>query len=281
MSKTFSGEIELSFACRGDRVIADRTYRRGNSRISANVPAAGGIPCYFLISTGGGFIEGEHYRQSIHLGYGCPRYCHYADSQLCLQVRTWADDTAGMQCEHGKGIFFWSITGDETIPYKDAVYEQRTDIQLQEDARLILTDGLTSGWAPDGSAFSYGRIGQRIRVRRGDRLLYNDYLLIDPSRQPAAQLGFFEGFACFHSAVIIDACLDAAFVDAVRDRLARLRTSARFGVSLLEEEGVVLRILGPDADQTRTVLDAFIRFYREEVCSLAPVDLRKRNGIKL
>ena len=280
MSKTLSGEIELSFACRGDRVIADRTYRRGNSRISANVPAAGGIPCYFLISTGGGFIEGEHYRQSIHLGM---------DAHAIVTTQT---PNYIYKCEHGlttrqecsvsmeKGSFLEYYI-DETIPYKDAVYEQRTDIQLQEDARLILTDGLTSGWAPDGSAFSYGRIGQRIRVRRGDRLLYNDYLLIDPSRQPAAQLGFFEGFACFHSAVIIDACLDAAFVDAVRDRLARLRTSARFGVSLLEEEGVVLRILGPDADQTRTVLDAFIRFYREEVCKLAPVDLRKRNGIKL
>lgn len=277
MRENYSGEIALSFAKRNGRTISDRTYRHGNSRISANIPVAGGVPCYFLISTGGGFIEGERYKQCIHLGKDAhaivttqtPSYIYKCDHGLTTS------QTCTVDLEEDSFLEFYM---DETIPYKDAIYQQLTEVEMAPGSRLLFTDGLTSGWAPDGTPFLYGRIGQHLCVRREGKLLYNDYLCIDPRREKAGELGFFEGAGCFHSAVIIDEKLDANAVNFLRESLSKVQTRARFGVTLLEQDGVALRILGPDADENRAVLDAFVRCYREEICGMERMSLRKRNG---
>lgn len=280
MRSRCSGEIELSFVSRGGRTISDRTYRCGNSRISANIPVAEKIPCHFLISTGGGFIEGEQYRQSIHLGKG-------AHAVVATQTPSYI-----YKCEHGRETSqkcsvsleeesFLEFYMDETIPYKDAIYHQLTEVDMEPGSRLIFTDGLTSGWAPDGSLYAYGQIRQHLRIRRNGRLLYNDYLRVDPRKEREEELGFFEGAGCFHSAVIIDEKINADMADFIRQSLSGIRTDARFGLSLLEQDGAVLRILGPNADENRTVLDAFVRCYREKICGMQPIWLRKRNGSRM
>lgn len=50
--------------------MATRLYRHGNSRISSEIRVPGAEPYYFLISTGGGYTEGEHYDVDIRVGEG-------------------------------------------------------------------------------------------------------------------------------------------------------------------------------------------------------------------
>ncbi len=274
MKNMCSGMIELSFKKQGDRTISDRTFRHGNSRISANIPIAKDVPCYFLISTGGGFIEGEHYLQKIHLG---------PESHAILTTQT---PNYIYKCEHGlttrqdmilsaedNSVLEFFI--DETIPYKDAIYRQETDIELGEGARLILTDGLSSGWSPDGKPFAYGRIGQHIRIRHEGKLLCNDLLYLDPRLENMEELGYFEGMNCFHSVILIDDAIDKKMVQAMRECLSGLRTTARYGISLLEEGGCTLRILGPDPDENHKVMWSFINYYREQILGFSHINLRK------
>lgn len=274
MKDTYSGVIELSFQNKGRRTISDKTYRHGNSKISANIPIAGETPCYFLISTGGGFIEGEHYLQKIHLG---------PDSHAILTTQT---PNYIYKCEHGlttrQEIYLHAEEAsvlefyiDETIPYRNALYQQNTEIELGRGARLILTDGLSSGWSPDGQPFTYGRIGQHIRIKRKGKLLYNDYLLVDPSLEKMEELGYFEGMSCFHSVVLIDDAIDKKMASAMRECLSKLDTRARYGISLLEESGCALRILGPDPDENHRVMWTFINYYREQVLGFSHINLRK------
>lgn len=274
MRERYSGVIDLSFARRGNRTISDKTYRHGNSRISANIPVAGEIPYYFLISTGGGFLEGERYLQRIHLGEGAhaivttqtPNYIY-----KCEHGRTTRQENE-VSAEAGSFLEYYI---DETIPYRNAIYQQDTTITLGEGARLILTDGLSSGWSEEDEPFTYGRIGQHIAIRRGNRLLCNDYLLVDPRKDPMDQLGYFEGMRCFHSVTLIDERIDKSVVESLRQNLEGLETRARFGISLLEQEGAVLRLLGPDPDENHRVMHALVSDYRERICGLAPVNLRK------
>lgn len=274
MKDTYSGVIELSFKNQGGRTISDRTYRHGNSRISANIPIAGDTPCYFLISTGGGFIEGEHYLQKIHLGSDShavlttqtPNYIY-----KCEHGRTTCQDM-DLSCEDGSVLEFYI---DETIPYENALYQQNTEVELGEGARLILTDGLSSGWSPDDRPFTYGRIGQHIRIKRNGKLLYNDYLLVDPQRENMQELGFFEGMKCFHSVILIDDKIDKKLIEKMRAKLSLLETSARYGISLLEESGAALRILGPDPDENRKVMWTFLNYYREQILGFPHLNLRK------
>ena len=61
MNGSYDGVSDIAFEKRGDRTVLTNRYRSGNSRISALIPTEDDIPLYFLVATGGGFIEGEKY----------------------------------------------------------------------------------------------------------------------------------------------------------------------------------------------------------------------------
>jgi urease accessory protein len=165
----FDGEIRLSFVRCGNRTVAHDLYRRGNSRISANVGGEGEVPYYFLISTGGGFVEGERYRQELLLA-------EKTHAILTTQAPNYI-----YKCEHGhittQQVVIHAETGsfleyyvDETIPYASARFRQMTEVYLGSGARMIMTDGMTAGWAPDGTPFQYRDIGIQTRVFRKRKL---------------------------------------------------------------------------------------------------------------
>lgn len=273
--KRYAGEIRLSFVNRGGKTVAEQTYRHGNSRISANIPVAGEIPYYFLISTGGGYTEGESYLQQVSLGNGThaivttqtPNYIY-----KCENGRMTSQTNVLKVGDHS--VLEYYI--DETIPYAHALFEQDTDIDLGEGSCLILTDGLTNGWSADEAPFQYGRIGIRTTVSRKGRLVFNDYLLVDPREEPMGEIGYFEGAAAFNSAVIIDPSVDEATIRAMREDLEQFSTTSRYGMSLLEDHaGVVLRVLGESAHLNNAVVERFVAYYKEKVKGWAPVDLRK------
>lgn len=274
MTGSYAGEIRISFTNRGGRTVADRLYRRGNSRISANIPVAGEVPCYFLISTGGGYTEGESYLQQVTLE-------DHTHAILTTQTPNYV-----YKCEHGRQTGQTNLLEvgndctleyyiDETIPYAHALFQQDTMIRLGAGSSLILTDGLTSGWSADEEPFQYGRIGIRTRVEREGELLLNDYLLVDPTEDPMDEIGYFEGSRNYNSAVILDEGMDDAMVKRMREFLRAFPTSSRYGMSLLEKGGAVLRVLGDSALKNSGVIRSWIGYYREQIRGFAPLDLRK------
>ena len=159
----YDGITKLHFKLRDGRNYLDKGYRSGNSRISAMIPRTDLIPLYFLVSTGGGFLEGESYYSETLLD----DYCH---AILTTQTPSYI-----YKCENGQettqlneitvgedGFLEYYI--DEVIPYENSVFKQDTKIHLKKGAGLILTDGITSGWSKDEKLFSYKRVKLRTRV---------------------------------------------------------------------------------------------------------------------
>ncbi|MCG0573023.1 urease accessory protein UreD [Lactiplantibacillus plantarum] len=279
MSEQFEGEIKMSFVERNGRTIAQDTYHRGNSRISAEIPTTGYIPYYFLISTGGGYVEGEHYRQEISLADNThailttqtPNYIYKCENRKV--TRQFNDVTVGKDA-------VLECYLDETIPYRHACYQQDTEIKMAKGSKLILTDGLTSGWSPDDQPFQYRQVGVKTRIIVDDHLAYNDYLLVNPEDEEMFELGFFEGHMAFNSVVLIDPAIDGQIVNELRDYMKTISTSSRFGMSLLESDGLVFRIMGQSAHENRKVMWAFINYYREQIEHYDPINLRKSEHLE-
>ncbi|WP_225352248.1 urease accessory protein UreD [Limosilactobacillus equigenerosi] len=174
MSTQYNGVIDIRFAYQNNRTLATKTYHQGNSRISSNIMANGDLPYYFLISTGGGFVEGERYLQTVQLDTK-------AHAILTTQTPNYI-----YKCEHGhvtkqtneltvKKDAFLEYYIDETIPYKDAQFAQSTTVNMEKGAKLILTDGLTRGWSPDDQPFQFGQVSQKVTIKYDHELVYNDF----------------------------------------------------------------------------------------------------------
>lgn len=262
--KDIDGYIDLRFVHRNNRTVAERTYREGNSRISASITDTGTTPVYFLISTGGGFIEGESYHQHISLEENAhavvtsqaPSYIYKCENGLTTKQSTAI--TVGKNAT----LEFYL---DEVVPYKNANYLQETTVDLDEGASIILTDG---------SPFQYRFAGLKMTIKQNDRLLLNDFLVCDLLEDDMGEIGFFEGYKNYNSVTIIDPLLTQKHVDQFREVLASIDTDCRYGITQIDS-GVVLRVLGPNYHETRRLIWLFTNFYREEIKIFSPINLRK------
>ncbi len=277
MKNQFDGEIRLGFTNRNGRTIARTAYRRGNSRISANIPIVGEVPYYFLISTGGGFTEGESYLQEISLDEQChaivttqtPNYIYKCDNGRLTSQNN--------RVEIGKDSFLEYYI-DETIPYARARFRQNTEIDMAAGSRLIMTDGLTAGWSADEAPFQYRDIGLKTDIRMEGRLLFHDFMLVNPQEERMQEIGCFEGNLNYNSAVVIDEHADEGMLEELRSFLHQefaASADVRFGLSLLDRDGIVLRVLGKNIEENRRVVRSLTGYYREKILGYPHFDLRK------
>ena len=275
-----AGVIDLHFVRRGDRTIADTAYHRGNSRVSSRmISHSSEVPYHILVVSGGGLVEGEKYRYDIKL-----------DPETHAILSTQAP-TPVYKCERGlltthdtfiilEAGSFLEYYMDELIPYKNAYYHQFTDIDMAPDATLVLSDGITGGWSPEDKPFLYTEMGMRTRISMDGNLLFNDYLLCTPESDSMYELGMFEGYTNFNSCVIIDPGLEGhlgEFIDAARKVIDGGEDEARFGITALEGNGAVFRVLSRTGQINRRIVWQFINFWRVNCKGLEPLDLRKND----
>ncbi|MFS1663837.1 urease accessory protein UreD [Streptococcus sp. zg-JUN1979] len=276
--KERDGYIDMRFVKRDDRTVAERIYREGNSRVSSAIMDTGVVPVYFFISTGGGYVEGEDYLQTVHLDKDAhavitsqaPNYVYKCDKRLETKQKTEITIKEGATLEYYL---------DEVVPYESAYYLQDTEITMAKGSSLILTDGITGGWSKDGDPFKYYRVGLKTQIKKDGKLLLNDFLLCQPEDDLMAELGYFEGRTNFNSVVIIDDGLSDAMIAEMHDLLDDMQTTCKYGLTRITG-GVVLRILGDTYHDNRHLVWAFINFYREHIKSFEPINLRK-TGVKI
>ena len=278
-SKDYDGMIDLEFTHTKGRDFAKRTFRKGNSWLSFCQHNKDNIPYYFLITTGGGYVEGEKYHHQITLDDNShaivttqsPTYVYKCEHH---QMTTQEDDF-----HLGKNAIL-EFYQDETIPYKDACYHQKTIINMEKGAKLILTDGLTKGWSPDDAPFQYDEVGLQTKINYDGQLVYNDYLLVDPESDPMQEIGYFEGKLNFNSVVIIDENITQKTVEELRKYLGQFDVNIHYGISLLEKDGMVLRLLSDSAFENHKLMWHFISYYREKILHFSELNLRKSEHLE-
>lgn len=279
MKEKYDGLIDMEFSARGKNSYAKKTWRKGNSWLSFRIPTAGDIPYYFFITTGGGYVAGEHYKNQVKVNDN-------AHAILTTQAPTYIYVCPNGEITHQLNDFTLGENAvlefyqDETIPYKDSNFQQKTTINMDKGAKLILTDGLSNGWSPDQTPFQYGSVGMQTTINYDGRLVYNDYMLVDPREDPMQEIGYFEGKANFNSVVIIDEDVNHETVEQLRDHLDGFETDVHYGISMLEEDGLVLRLLSNSAFENHEVMWEFVRYYREEILHYPEFNLRKNNHLE-
>ena len=278
-TKKYDGMIDLQFTYGDGESYAKKTLRNGNSWLSFRQPNKDNIPYYFLITTGGGYVEGEHYKHQISLDKNSHAIVTTQSPTYVYKCENHKMTTQDEVIKLGKDAIL-EFYQDETIPYRDAYYHQTADIEMEKGAKLILTDGLSKGWSPDGAPFQYDEIGQQTKITYDGKLVYNDYLLVNPDIDPMQEIGYFEGRLNFNSVVIIDENINQKTVEELRKYLSQFDVPIHYGISLLEEDGMVLRLLSDSAFENHKLMWKFISYYREKILHFSELNLRKSEHLE-
>lgn len=276
MKSKIAGDTELVLENLPNGTVATTSQFVGASKISPAIYLGREkTPCYFLLHLGGGYVEGEVYKNSITLK---------KDAKVIITTQA---PTKVYKCEKNKEASYQQTTikmeensileyiSDSVILYKNAVYNQDTTIYMDKNSTLIYTDGITSGWSPDGAKFQYEGVRMRNKIYVDNKLLLLDNLQLNPREYDVTELGLLEGYINFGTMVVVDSRITEEDVEKARELINALDLDVKFGVSSLESNGFIIRVLGNLTQEIQKAIDEVHYHLRDKLFGLGPINIRK------
>ena len=135
----------------------------------------------------------------------------------------------------------------ELIPFQDTRYRQRIKVDLEGEARAWLLEVISPG--ASHARFTYARLEFETEVRGDGVRLARERFSLTPTS--AEQL---RGHTHYGSLLLFDSELDRGTAAAINERLACVPAREVAGASTLPTTGVVVKVLGGDAESVRDTL---------------------------
>jgi urease accessory protein len=179
------GAVGLRFLADGPRSRLDRCYQRGSLKARFPRQTDTNVPEAVLLNTAGGITGGDRFAVQAEIGAGAALTVTsqtaeriYRSSGGEGRVDTILSLAAGATCA-------WMP--QETILFDGGRLSRRLDVDMAEDACLVLCEAVILGRAAHGETVRSGIISDRWRVRRGGRLAYADTLFLDGGKGAATE----------------------------------------------------------------------------------------------
>ncbi len=275
MSSKYAGEFDIVLEQKNGKTVISEKRFNGLIKISPTIHLdSEKISTYFIVGLGGGYVEGERYKYSI---------TQREDSRAIITTQS---STKVYKCENNdrteqetiinleKNSILEYIT-DSVILYKNAIYKQVNNIYMDDSATLIYSDGITSGWSKEGDAFQYSNVQLKTNVYLNNKLVLLDNLLVDPKRNDVTKLGFFEGYKNFGTLLVINKNINAETIEDLRNEIENLNLPIYFGISELEVNGFVLRVLGNLTQNIESAIKLCHNYVRKKFLNSRDLFIRK------
>ena len=271
----YAGEFDIVLEQKNGKTVISEKRFNGLIKVSPTIHLdSEKISTYFIVGLGGGYVEGEKYKYSI------------TQKEDTRAIITTQSSTKVYKCENNnrteqettinleKNSILEYIT-DSVILYKNAIYKQVNNIYMDDSATLIYSDGITSGWSKEGDAFQYSNVQLKTNVYLNNKLVLLDNLLVDPKRNDVTKLGFFEGYKNFGTLLVINKNINAQTIEDLRNEIKNLNLPIYFGISELEVNGFVLRVLGNLTQNIESAIKLCHNYVRKKFLNSRDLFIRK------
>jgi urease accessory protein len=171
-----SGRVALAVAARGARTRRQRVHEAGSLRV--RFPNVIGDPLEaVVVNTGGGMTGGDRFSVALSVGAGARLMAGTAAAEKIYRS-TGADAEMDIRLSLGDGAELAWLP-QETILFDGARLSRRIDIDLAENASLVMTEAVVFGRAAMGELMRQGCFTDRWRVCRQGRLIFADGVRLD------------------------------------------------------------------------------------------------------
>ncbi|MDV4151837.1 urease accessory protein UreD [Clostridium sp. AL.422] len=276
MSKSkYAGEFDIVLEQKNGKTVISEKRFNGLIKVSPTIHLdSEKISTYFIVGLGGGYVEGEKYKYSI---------TQKEDSRAIITTQS---STKVYKCENDerteqetiinleKNSILEYIT-DSVILYKNAIYKQVNNIYMDDSATLIYSDGITSGWSKEGDEFQYSNVQLKTNVYVNNELVLLDNLLVNPKKNDVTKLGFFEGYQNFGTLLVINKNINMEIIENLRNEIKNLNLPIYFGISELEVNGFVLRVLGNLTQNIESAIKLCHNYIRKKFLNSRELSIRK------
>jgi urease accessory protein len=147
----------------------------------------------FASSFGGGLVAGDHLALEVAIGDGAAAAIGTQSSTKVYRdgIGAWAGQSLDARVGRGAAL---ALLPDPVTPFAGSRYRQRLEIDLGEDASLLLVDTCTSGRMARDERWAFTTYDSRLRVVRAGMPLLIDAVRLeqDAGRAVAGRMGRFQ-----------------------------------------------------------------------------------------
>ncbi len=155
-----------------ERTRIDRLYQEGAAKIRFPGAAVSEGAEAVLINTGGGLTGGDSLSWEIEVGPDCDLAI---TTQACEKIYKSADGTAAVETRliaaRGSSVAWLP---QETILFDQGRLDRTLNIEMVEDARVLICEAVVFGRTARNETFSSGAFVDRWRVTRNDTIVHRE-----------------------------------------------------------------------------------------------------------
>ncbi len=258
----YTGIIELSATKKRGKTILSTWYNEGTFKITQPIYHEEYSPSIYLIHVGGGYVDGDTYMTTINIEEEAELA---VTTQSAAKVyRTPHHPVVQQTSIHLGKDSVLEYMPDPLIAYEGAKFIQETTVYLKEDSCFLYSDMITPGWAADGELFRYDWIRSKLKLYKAGELVLFDHLLLEPDDDIASIMQM-EGYTHIGTFVIMHKEANKFFLDRLYKIIQNFQPDTLFGLSLLSESGVILRILALNTGSIEKMIAHAHCFARREL----------------
>jgi len=171
-----SGRIALSVAASDGRSRRTKVYEDGSLRVRFPNTAAPALEAV-IVNTGGGMTGGDRFSVELDVGKGAELIVGtVAAEKIYRSTGPDAEMSVHFNVGAGGGLAWLP---QESILFDGARLSRHIDVDLEDDASLIMAEAVVFGRAAMGEVMQGGLFADRWRLRRGGRLIFAENARLD------------------------------------------------------------------------------------------------------
>lgn len=207
-----------------------------------------------IMSSSPGLLDNDEHQISIHLAPNTKLQLQTQAYQRLFHMKNKSTQTTTIQMEEGS---VFAYVPHPVVPQRASTFISRNRIELKANCHFLLSDIITCGRKLSGEEFEYDHFQNLTEIYYEGKLQLKDNVLLQPELMPLQGLGILEGYT--HQGTLIyynTANIRVqAYIDFFHEQYGEMEAIA-FGISAVEGDGFMVRLLGQGAEKLFTIFQA-------------------------
>ncbi len=199
-----------------------------------------------LMSSSPGILDADEYDIKIEVEQNATLHLHTQAYQRLFRMKLGASQQMEVHLQDASSFCFLP---HPTVPHEQAVFTSKNYFYLGNACRLVYAEIITCGRKLNNEAFLFSKYHSITQVFLNNKLVIKENLLMQPALINANTIGQLEGYT--HQASMIFLLPDADIKKLQEELIELLSTEKNIdaGISLLQVNGLIIRLLGNGAEQ--------------------------------
>ena len=226
-----------------------------------------GMPCVYILSSGGPNVDGDRYRQIITVKDGAMAF---VSTGAATKLARMQDNYSGLEqtIVLGKDAYLEYLP-EPIIPCAHTRFISDTRMTVDPSATVFYSEIFMGGrkYFGDGELFAFDILSVCTHGERPDgNQLFREKFVIDPSRSPIRDIGVMHGYDVFANVLVMTPEANIApLYDATAAFINEQEHIAAGITHLPNNAGLLFKVLGPEPGPVKKIVREFCSRVRSQV----------------